>query len=291
MEKLKRTQSVQSNSPLVSRPVEKQAGATKVGDFTAVAATKVSIPQRKVPGGALGARSVAAVADSQDSTVAPPGYWLECTAENTANLTEDEVVNLFCFKSQGNANAIRFGAMFFLPDEDQIAAQLVRIMSGDCLLEVFGGSLAAAKDFMYILFEEEFSTKVSTYLLWRNEYCAENVAEPLTLTKVNYIIRSAGEPHPQGLSPDKLMEQADIVGQRMLDTFGNKNQREEFESRLRRVVDLIVRKLPPPNAENQARWDNIRTAAETMISASQKANGDGERKLRRARARLPFLNL
>jgi hypothetical protein len=216
---------------------------------------------------------------------------MEFTVENTAKLTEKDVVDLFHFKNQGNANAIRFGAMFFLPGEDQIAAQLVRIMSGDCLLEVFGGSLAAAKDFMYIFFEEEFSTRVSTYLLWRNEYCAENAAEPLTLTKINYIIRSAGEPYSHGLSPDKLMGQADIVGQRMLDTFGNKNRQKEFESQLRRVVDLIVRKLPQPNAENQAKWDNIRTAAETMISASQKANGDGERKLRRARARLPFLNL
>ncbi|MDR1233503.1 MAG: hypothetical protein LBJ75_04585 [Puniceicoccales bacterium] len=282
---------------------EEENDTVKIGNFTAVDDKKVSIPPKKVPEDTLKARSVATVADPRSPTGLPPRSWREFTETNTANLTEDKIAQLL--SPQEGFDPSDWGFILLMPDGYRIAAQLVNRVSEKCLLDIIGGNFEAARNFMYIFFEEK--------------YCAKKMGEPLTKEEVDDAIRLVGEgpfpqdlsqekfeelvgtilqtilggePFPRGLSQEKLGERMGTIIQTMLDILIKKNRREEFESQLRGVVDLIVKKLPKPNAENQARWDNIHTAIKTKVSASQRANEDEDSKgkLRRARARLPFLN-
>jgi hypothetical protein len=129
------------------------------------------------------------------------------------------------------------------------------------------------------------------YIFFEEEYFAKNMDEPPTKEEVDNFIRRAWEPFPQGLPQEKLDEWVDAMGKTTLDIFTHKNRREKFKTQLRRVVDLIDSKLPLPNKENQAKWGNMCAAIEAIVNASQRVNGDGREKLRKARARFPFLNL
>ncbi|MDR2628666.1 MAG: hypothetical protein LBC30_01570 [Puniceicoccales bacterium] len=272
MEKVKRTHLVCGCGQLVSKPEEKQADASKVGDSVAVAcsSSEVGIPLREVPENTLRTRSVATTTDLQKPTVASPRFWLEFTLKNTANLVEGEIVQLLSLEDRFDAS--NFGTILFLSNGDRIATQLIKGMSGDCLLESIGRDATSVDNFMYIFFPEEYFAK------------KKEVDGPLTKERVGDRIRKFS---PQGSQKEEFNRLVDVVSQAAINIFTHKDRRKKFEGRLGIIADSIARKFPPSNAKNQKYWDNIFRGVRAMIDESHGANGDGEEKLKRAKKIFP----
>ncbi|MDR1233502.1 MAG: hypothetical protein LBJ75_04580 [Puniceicoccales bacterium] len=239
--------------------------AAKTRNFIAIDGKKVNIPQRTVSEGTLvKARSVVAVADPEDSIVNRPRSWIEFTMENTAKLTEDEIVELL--QLSGQFDASKLASILFLPNGPRIATQLVNRMSGDCLLKAIGRDLMAADNLVCILFPEDYFDGLT--------------GESPTVDRMAVCVRRECEPLPQGLSKEKADGQISIVSQTMMKVCADKDRRKDYESRLQRIVDLIFNKLPPPNKENQKQWDNIYTAVmEETTDLDGETSEDGEKKL------------
>jgi hypothetical protein len=273
MDRLKRTQSVQYYGQLASKSVEKQADAAKVEDVAATGDRKVSIPLSLVPEDALETHSVA-TAVPKSTTVSPPRCCLELTVRNAANLNEDEIVQLLQF--EGKFDASRLGIILLLPDGDQIAAQLVNGMSGNCLLKAIGRNNVSANNFVYVFFPEEYVAKEGEI----------DIGEVSTKELFSNSIR---EVFLQSSQKGEFNELIGIMNQMAMDIYIDKDQRNRFEDQLQKTVDLIVGKLPSPNAENQEFWDNLHKAIVDVIN--ENGDGDGEEKRARAREKLPVLDL
>ncbi|MDR1528382.1 MAG: hypothetical protein LBS22_02235 [Puniceicoccales bacterium] len=309
----------QKHDQLVAKLVRKDYDAAEDEDFIVVGDRAVGMPWSKVPEKALAARLAVAdvppvvvlqssavnsptswqeamkrntadlsedalaarlaVADVppvvvfQSSAVNPPTSWLEFTVENTANLTEDEIVQLLFF--QGRFDVGKFGTVLLLPNGYQIAIQLANRISGNRLLELIGENRMSADDLMCIFFPEEYFAKEG------------EIDEIPTKEMVGNSVRAECEFLPRGPQKGKFDGLIDGLSQAIIDTYIHKDRREEFGRQLRNVADLIVGKFPPPNAENQVYWDNIRGAIQAMIDESQGTNGDGEEKRARAREGFP----
>ncbi|MDR2432466.1 MAG: hypothetical protein LBD34_01810 [Puniceicoccales bacterium] len=278
MESLKRTQSAQGYDLLVTKPVEKGNSAPKVEDPIVADGKEVSIPLRKVPCVPLGTRSAEAAAVSpvvvqRQPRGKLPVSWLEFTPENIANLTEDEIIRQLCFR--GNPDPSKFGTMLFLPNGFQIVFQVLELISEDRLLELIGRNATSADSFMYIFFEKE--------------YFVDDIDESPTEETMRNSVRVECKPLPQGLSRKKAKKLITVVSREMLEVYVNEDKRREFEGKVRKIVDLIFDKLPPPNEKNQRYWDNIREAIGTVIDESY--GMDYEKKLAKLKKRFPVLNL
>ncbi|MDR1528381.1 MAG: hypothetical protein LBS22_02230 [Puniceicoccales bacterium] len=303
MRRVERTPSVHSYGQLGTKSLEKASTAAKVGDSVVVGDKAVGIPPRKVPEDALAARSAvadvppgstigipapwqeamkrntadlskdapaahSAVADTAPRVAAPPVVvpsgstvtfptsWLEFTVENIANLTEDEIGKRLLFR--GRFDASKFAIMLFLPKGHQIVTQLINGMSGDCLLRSIGGNVASADHFRYILSPEDYFTKIAV--------------EAPTVGEMEGLVRLECEPLPQGFPRERFEELVTVVARAIVDTYVDEGRREQFESNLRKIVDSIFSKLPPPDATNREYWKNI---CEAVIEETVGEDGEG----------------
>ncbi|MDR2628667.1 MAG: hypothetical protein LBC30_01575 [Puniceicoccales bacterium] len=271
MDGVERMRSILGYGQLAMRPKE-DSDTTDDEDFVIGGSKKVNVPQAIVPDDALGTRSEIVPRFPKGSG---PTSWLECTVENTANLVEDKIVQLLFF--QGRFDVSKLALILLLPDGDRIATQLANGMSGNRLLESIGGDATSVDDFMCIFFPEEYFVK--------------DIGEVPTLEQIANSTRAECEFPSQDLSKEKFDEQIDMVSQATIDTFTHKDRRENFEGQLGGIADSIARKFPPSNAENQKCWDNIFRGVKAMIDESHRANGDGEKKLKRAKEIFPAFDI
>ncbi|MDR0742435.1 MAG: hypothetical protein LBE98_03155 [Puniceicoccales bacterium] len=279
MRRVERTQSVHGYDQLGMKSPEKASAAVKVGDPVVIGDKKVGIPPRKVSEDGLVARF--AVADTalpaavpQTSTGTPPRCWLEFTVENTASLTEDEIGEQLYFK--GRFDASKFAIMLFLPNGEHLVTQMVNRMSGGFLLSSIGGDVVSADHFKYILFPEDYLDKI--------------IVEIPTVEEIEELVRVESEPLPQGFPKERFEERSGIVAQAVVDTYGHKARREEFERRLQKIVDSIFGKLPPSDEENQVYWNNICEAViEETVGEDGEGGEDGEARLIELEEKYPTL--
>ncbi|MDR1457844.1 MAG: hypothetical protein LBI47_03290 [Puniceicoccales bacterium] len=293
---------IQNDGQLVIRPVDEQDDTAKGQDPIAVGSREISIPRSKVPEDALETRS-AAVAVPPNLKINPPTSWLECTAENTANLTEDEIVELlhhkypFTFVGENAKDFqscsmedlrdtnydpdIRTGFFRFFkpnrlvylslfPDGGLIVHQLINGMSGNCLIKLIGKDKRASKAFMDLLFKQD--------------YFAVDRREMSTANKVGDWIQAECESLPK----EKVDELATVLFRSMTDVSTDEGKPRSIESKIRNIVDLVFSKLPPPNEENQKLWDNIR---ETIKHIVKKGYPDDKEKVKKLREKYPVFNL
>ncbi|MDR2432465.1 MAG: hypothetical protein LBD34_01805 [Puniceicoccales bacterium] len=245
MEKTKRTQSAQGYDSLVTKPVRKSNSVPRNEDFLVLGGRggkKVYIPSFKVPDTPLGTRSVVSsvVAQRQPSGKLPVSL-PEFTLENTANLTEEEFVELLCLN--GKFDPIKLAIILCLPDGDRIAIQVIEHISKSRLLEVLGGNRDSAEGLGDLLSGKNPLKRITSELL--------------TTEELGEYLRVVFRYPLMALQNKEVYGPIIALAQVMLDTCPNKGRRREFESQLRKIIDLILGKLPPPNEENQRYWDNI----------------------------------
>ncbi|MDR2432468.1 MAG: hypothetical protein LBD34_01820 [Puniceicoccales bacterium] len=260
MESLKRTQFAQGYDLLVAKPVGKGNSAPKVEDPIVAGGKEVTIHLHKVPDTPLRTRSVVAAA-----VPLPPfvprhlgiyhsASWLWFTAENTANLPQSAIVKSLYFK--GRFDPSKLAMILLLQDGEVIANQLLDGIPGNRLLELLGGNRNSMEEFVY-------------YMLF-GKYFKRIMEESPTLEEAKDRIRVECEFYPKDLQRRKLNKLITAPAQAMMELWTDKDKRMEFENQLRKIVDLILGKLPPPNEENRRYWNNVCEAIKDGVGESPK---------------------
>jgi hypothetical protein len=247
---------------------------------------EVSIQQSKVSYDALAERTVRSGAVPQNSMPENPVSLLDCTLENTKNLTEAEAIELlsYTFEAQfmedGKSmplppNAIKdyrdyrydenkgvgfyktfptgkIVLMFLLLDGEQIVRQLIDRIPGDRLLQLIGENKVAAGDFVdFFSFDKDFFDGDD-----------ENIPEE----EVKSCIAEECEPLPRGKADELKVTLFELAKK----TFTDPNPRECLENQLRSFCSHIIDKLPRPNEENAQLWDNIANVIGKLRDANKR---------------------
>ncbi|MDR0742433.1 MAG: hypothetical protein LBE98_03145 [Puniceicoccales bacterium] len=194
---------------------------------------------------------------------------MDLTAEEAANLTEDEIVELLRFK--GRTDPSKLALVLFLPDGYRIAIQLVKGISEDRWLELFGGDQAAADDFRY-------------YMLSGKKFLWRKMEKRPTLKEAKEYIRMECELSPEDLQNEEVDGRVTPLAQAMVDVYANKGRRRKFGDQLQNLTNLILSKLSSPDSANQEYWRTICEAIRYEMRGRS-----GRRKLTELREKFPAL--
>ncbi|MDR0693443.1 MAG: hypothetical protein LBF49_02645 [Puniceicoccales bacterium] len=228
--------------------LKKDGGDPKIVDPIVAGSGEIGIPPPRIFGSPLEIRSavvptVPPLVIPLDSTLNPPMSCLELTLENTAGLTEDEILGVLSLN--GRFDASKFEIVLFLPDGYQIAMQLVNGMSGGCLLKLFGESRASSENFVYHMIS--------------GKYLERKMEKFPTVKEMKEYLRVECGFFPEDLQDEEVDERITSLAQTMIGVYTNQDRRVEFEGERRNLNSLIINKFPLPDMENQACWNNIIT--------------------------------
>ncbi|MDR0693439.1 MAG: hypothetical protein LBF49_02625 [Puniceicoccales bacterium] len=204
---------------------------------------------------------------------APPPlkFWLRCTVENTANLAENEIVQLL--SERGIFNVSNLGNILLLPKGYQIAMQLIDGMSGDCLLKSIGSNRVSMRFFVRIFFEGNFFGGDKN-----PDSMTEDVRNSMQAT--------------YKFSPQESMDAQTVTlvqwNHEMASTYANEDKRRDFECRLQSVARSIVGKLTRPSKKNRGYWRGIHEAVKT--AAHELSGADKEKEFIKVQKRFPIFN-
>ncbi|MDR1457843.1 MAG: hypothetical protein LBI47_03285 [Puniceicoccales bacterium] len=276
MEGTKKIQPAQSYDQSVAIPKEVDGSGPKTRDLFEVGGRggkrvrKISIPPCKVFDGTLGTHSARAAAVPPDivprySGVHPVSL-LWFTVENVKNLPQDEIVESLFLNDKFTLS--KLAIVLSLPEGDQIAGQVVECIPGDRLLKLLGENRASLDDCLDLLFEKKWLERIAL--------------EFPTVEEIKEYLRVACGFSPEDLQNEEVNGPITALAQTMTETYADEDRRRGIEGEMRKVVDSIFSKLPPPSEENQKLWDNILKAMHTKKS---------EKKLKEIRKRFPLVYL
>jgi hypothetical protein len=275
----------QNHDQLVSgeaEPSKDGFDTTRVADVAGVGGGAVRIPQRRAPEDALRMHPAAAVADPRPPRVLPPKFLLDCTVENTADLSGDEVAQLLTCQ-RGSEQVFDLEGlvyMLFLPNGRDIAIQLVNKLPGDFLLALLGNSESSRLSFIRMLFRQDYFRL--------SEIQSRFAQDGRPKTRDEMVRECMWDKCKSFLSAQEFGRRADVLVQAAVAIYDDPKQLRRFEKDQQQIGSLIASKFPPLDDENQEYWGYIWAVIESERDKLQDASEDVRARFESDMSKLPL---